>query len=318
MISSVVRFRRGTTSVAAKVRMSVTIAVLGPQHLDGDVRGVGDRPGPLLHAEHQRVRGLLEAVGVGARGGPVLDHAQRLAQPGQGVRARPQLPRAQDREHHVDALLPARRLAEHVQAVADLRVLDLAEPAVEVHDEVVEALVLGLVGDAEVAVELRGLDQLPDLAADRGDLAGVHRLDRGVLVEQLLEAGQVAVRLGARHRRDEVVDERRVRAALGLRALARVVDQERVDQRQVPEDRVGRAGRRERRGLAGQPLEVAVLADVHQRVRAERGLQPAVGREVVVRGRQVGVVVDRDRVLPEPARAAASSRRRCRAGGRRR
>ena len=62
---------------------------------------------------------------------------------------------------------------------------------------VVRALV-----QAEVVVELGGLDQRPDLRADRGQLRRVHRGDVGVLVEQLLEPGDVAVGLGARHRRD--------------------------------------------------------------------------------------------------------------------
>lgn len=44
-----------------------------------------------------------------------------------------------------------------------------------------------------------------------------------------------------------------------------------------------------------------MLAQVHDRVRAESGVQPVVGGQVVVAGRQVGVVVDRDRVVPEAA-----------------
>ena len=96
-------------------------------------------------------------------------------------------------------------------------------------------------------------------------------------------------------------------AALGLGALARVVDQEGVDQREVAEGGVGAAGGGQARVLAGQPLQVAVLAQVDHRVGAEAavvgaGRDPAVGGQVVVRGRQIGVVVDRDRVLAEAAR----------------
>ena len=64
----------------------------------------------------------------------------------------------------------------------------------------------------------------------------------------------------------------------------------------------GAAGGGHARGLAGQPLQVAVLADVHHGVRAEAVAQPVVGGQVVMAGRQVGVVVDRDRVRAEPAR----------------
>ena len=44
-----------------------------------------------------------------------------------------------------------------------------------------------------------------------------------------------------------------------------------------------------------------MLAHVDDGVRAELVLQPAVDGEVVVGGREVGIVVDRDRVLPEAA-----------------
>ena len=91
-------------------------------------------------------------------------------------------------------------------------------------------------------------------------------------------------------------------AALGLRALARVVDQKRIDQRQVAQRRVGAARRRHAQRLAGQPLEVSVLAEMHHHVRLESGGEPVIGGQVMVAGRQVGVVVDRHRVLAEPPR----------------
>ncbi|CAM5485148.1 hypothetical protein SBADM41S_05495 [Streptomyces badius] len=75
------------------------------------------------------------------------------------------------------------------------------------HDEVVEALVLRAVLHPEVVVELRRLDQRPDLGADRRKLRRVHRRDLGVLVEELLQTRDVAVAVGAGHRRYEVVDQ---------------------------------------------------------------------------------------------------------------
>ena len=150
-------------------------------------------------------------------------------------------------------------------------------------------------------MHVRGLHEGPDLRADGRQLGRVHRGDVAVLVEQLLEPRDVAVRLRAGHGRHQVVDDRGVRAALGLRALARVVDEERVDQRQVRDGRVRGAVSREGGVLARQPLQRAVLADVHQRVRAEPVGQPAVGGQVVVGRRELGVVVDRHGVLAEPA-----------------
>ena len=153
-----------------------------------------------------------------------------------------------------------------MQAVADLDVLDLAQPAVDVQDHVVERVLFGLLGQAQVVVHLGGPDQRPDLLADGGQLAGVQRGDVRVLVEQLLQTRNVAIGFGAGHRRDQVVDEHRVRPPLGLGALARVVDQERVDQRQVAQRGVGSAGRRHAQRLSRQPLQVAVLAQVHDGV----------------------------------------------------
>src|SRR5690606_6471382 len=78
-------------------------------------------------------------------------------------------------------------------------------------------------------------------------------------------------------------------------------------QREVAEGGVGAAGGGQSGVLAGQPLQVAVLAEVDHRVGAEAavvggGGDPAVGGQGVVGGRQVGVVVDRGGVLAEAAR----------------
>ena len=222
--------------------------------------------------------------------------------PGTELLAAEQLAGAQDRQHQVEFGSPVGRLAQDVQAVADLDVLDLAQPAVDVQQHVVERVLVGPVLQPQVVIHLRGPHQRPDLLPDRGQLARVQRGDVGVLVEQLLEPGDVAVGLGPGHRRDQVVDQHGVGPALGLGALAGVVDQERVDQRQVAERGVGAARGRHAQRLAGQPLEVAVLAEVHDGVRAETRVQPAVGRQVVMARRQIRVVVDRDGVLAEPAR----------------
>ena len=189
-----------------------------------------------------------------------------------------------------------------MQAVADLDVLDLAQPAVDSHQHVVEGVIVGAFGQAEVVVHFGRAHQGPDLLADRGQFGRVECGDIGVLVEQLFQARGVAVTLGPGHRRDQVVDDGGVGTAFGLGALAGVVDQERVDQRQIAQGGVGSAVRRHPDGLSGQPLQVAVLAHVHHRMRTEAVPQPEVGGQVVVAGRQIGVVVDGDRVLPEPTR----------------
>ena len=88
-----------------------------------------------------------------------------------------------------------------------------------------------------------------------------------------------------------MVDDDRLRAALGLRPLARVVDDERVDVRERAERRLRVARGGEGEGFAGKPFEVPVLAHVHDRVHPRPLPEPRVEGEVAVGGYQVGVVI---------------------------
>ncbi len=272
-----------------------------------DVRAHPGRRGRVpargIHAGDERAGGRLETVDLHPRGTAALDQTERGPQTRQRPRrAAPHLRRPQDRQHQVHPRVTGRGGAEDVQAVADLGVLHLAEVSVDMQQEVVEVVVAGTLVQPEIVVELGGLDERPDLRPDRRQLGRVERGQGGVLVQELFQPGHVTVGVGAGQRRHQMVDDDRVRPALGLRALPGIVDQEGVDQRQVAEDRVRRAPRRQAEALAGQPLQRAVFAQVHDRVRAELLVQPAVGGQVVVGRRQVRIVVDRHRVLPEPPR----------------
>ena len=99
------------------------------------------------------------------------------------VLATPHLGGAQDRQHQVDPRRSGRRFAQHMQPVADLGVLDLAQPAVDVQQEVVELFVVGPVVEPQIAMHLRGAHQVPDLAADGRQLGRIHRRDVSVFIE---------------------------------------------------------------------------------------------------------------------------------------
>ena len=244
-------------------------------------------------------------VSAGSRRRPGSARRARRSRPQPVGHGRPQrgdraLGEAQQGGQEVDLGVALGGAAEGVEPAADLGVLQLAEVAVEVEEEVVEVVVAGRrAGRVQVVVEGGPLAQLPDLGPEGGELGRVEGRHLVVLVEEPLEPGQVVVDLGPGHRRDEVVDDDRVGPPLGLGALAGIVDHERVDERQVAEGGVGPAGRREADPLAGQPFQVAVLADVDDGVGPPRPFQPAVGGQVVVGRRQVGGVVDGDRVLAE-------------------
>ena len=83
-----------------------------------------------------------------------------------------------------------------------------------------------------------------------------------VFVDQALQPRQLAVQLGAGQRRRQMVDDHGGGAALRLDALARIVDDERIEMRHAPEDRLGQARGRQAGALARQPFEIAVLAEM--------------------------------------------------------
>ena len=180
--------------------------------------------------------------------------------------------RAQHGEDQVDPRLALGRLAEHVQAVADLGVLDLAEPAVDVQDEVVESSSSGRSSSprSRCSASARISAQISPRTA--GSFAGS--------MAAMLAARRAAARaarcrrsLGPGQRRHEVVDDGGVGTALGLGPLAGVVDEERVDQRQVAERRVGPQAAESATVLPGSHSSVAVLAKMDDGVGAETAVR---------------------------------------------
>ena len=93
-----------------------------------------------------------------------------------------------------------------------------------------------------------------------------------------------------------MIDDHRLGAALGLRALTRIVDDKRIKMGQWREDRLRKALRRQSQRFAGKPFERTVLAEMDDRVGAKILAQPRISREIAVRRHQGGVVVGRFRV----------------------
>lgn len=103
-------------------------------------------------------------------------------------------------------------------------------------------------------------DQVPDLGLNRWQFRGIERLHLVVFVHELFELGNVVVHVGPHHGRYEVINDHGMGAALGLRALAGIVDDEGVDERQITQSKIGVTGRGEPDTLARQPFEGAGLA----------------------------------------------------------
>ena len=119
------------------------------------------------------------------------------------------------------------------------------------------ALDAGLAGETRA---LRGLDDQP-----RQTLAPppVEPVGDGVFVDQPLELLRRPAKLGIHQRRRQMADGHGGDAALGLRRLSRIADEERIEHRQRADHRLREACGRQRHGLAGQPFERAMRAHMH-------------------------------------------------------
>ena len=119
-------------------------------------------------------------------------------------------------------------------------VLEVAEPGVEGDQRFLRRLAIGRAFLEQPALA-------PPLEDQRGDGARAARIEPlrlGEFVEQPLELERGPMRSGGDQRRRQVADRRRADAALGLRRLARIVDDERIDDRRRAEQDFGRASSR--------------------------------------------------------------------------
>ena len=192
------------------------------------------------------------------------------------------------RDQRLCALPSGRPLAEHMQTIADLQFLQVADVRIELSKR---AARLALEIKPEVLVEAVPLREVGNLGSDQLRAARIARFGRGIFVDQRFERRRWAVALGARHRRHQMVHDDSRRPPLGLRALARIVDDERIDHRQRTERRFRITALRKRQRLPRQPFEIAMLAHVHERVGGKFLAEPEVEGEIGMRRDEIGIVI---------------------------
>ena len=188
-----------------------------------------------------------------------------------------------------------------MQAIADLGLFDLAQVGVQPAQQRFALSIICRFGKAQLNVQAICQHLLQDAVAQQLGAARVQRQGFVVLVHAAFELLQGPIGFGPRHGGHKVVDDDGLCAALGLRALARVVDDKGVQVRQRAQDGVRPAGRAQRHALAGQPFQVAVLAHVHHGIHLIDTANPKVKSQVVVRGHQVSIVVSGNQVEVAPA-----------------
>ncbi len=222
--------------------------------------------------------------------------------------------RARDRHQRIDPRPPRRRCAENMQPVADLHFLEVAEIGVERLQRLAGLARWSMPRSRSRPGAAARSPRSPGTRCSAPP-RGRHRR-RVAFVDQRLQRRERPMQLGAGHRRHQVVNDHRRRAPLGLRALAGIVDDEGIDQRRRPEAELRPAVRRQRQRLARQPFEIAVLAEMDDRVRGEgrraathrrRGSHAAARRSPSWRLAFVVAVEPRD---------GCTAQRRCRSAGR--
>ena len=187
------------------------------------------------------------------------------------------------------ACLPTSSAAPNtLKPVADAHLLDVAEPGVEPGERGRGFLA---VADAAIGGEAARMRPLDDGRAEQPGAARIERERFSIFVEQRFEVARRAMRAGLGERRRHMADRHRADAPLGLRRLAGVVDDEGVDHRNGAEHHLGSAGGVQRHGLARQPLQRAVRAEMHQRVDAFDRPKPEIEGDVAVARRSGGVVI---------------------------
>ena len=121
--------------------------------------------------------------------------------------------------------------------------------------------------------------------------AAVEPVGLRIFVDQPLELLLVLVEPGAGQRRRQMAERDGGDAALGLRGLAGIADDEGIDDRQRAGDDLGKAGLAQRDRLAGQPFQRAMGADMDEGMAAERLPQPQAEGEQRMARRQRRVVI---------------------------
>ena len=201
---------------------------------------------------------------------------------------------AQQRQQGVDTQSPGRGFAENMQPVADLRLFEVAQIGVQTRQPNSRiGVAVEVVVQLQLAINVGVAHQLENIALQFTGAARVEQLRLVIFIGQQFQITQRAVGFGAGQRRHQVVDDHRLGAPLGLCALARVVDDKRVNIGQRAEYRIRPALLRQADAFARQPLQIAVFAHVHHGMGAIGVAQPEVKRQIPVRRHQIRVVIHR-------------------------
>ena len=121
-----------------------------------------------------------------------------------------------------------RHAAKYMQAIADLHLLEIAEMRVERAQGVVGRRIPRHI---DVRVEPLRPRQRQDILGEHGGPLRIEISGQRIFIDQRLQPCQVVVQFGTGHWRRQMIDDDRAGTALGLDALAGIVDDKRIEMR---------------------------------------------------------------------------------------
>ena len=195
---------------------------------------------------------------------------------------------AQQMHDLADEDVSFRRLSQHVEADMDLAVLQFFYVSVEFGQVVFKGFCF-IVGNR--FVQLCFVSQFQNLFLQLRGLFRIFFLKMAVLVCHFFQLRQLVESARFRHGGGQVTDEAGTAPAFGDDAFAGDGHQVGVNVGQAAQGDVRIAGTVQPRGLAGQPFQVAMGAQVDHRVRLEHFPQPVIKCKILVGGRDGRIVV---------------------------
>ena len=197
---------------------------------------------------------------------------------------------AQDLRQQAVGKIGRRRFAKDVEPVPDLHFLQITQIVIELQK--LFSRVLGLVDSAIFGNSSAGCCR-QNVGQERVRARAIHAGGFVIFIHLRFKLGHDAMAVGLCHWRGQMVDDDGCCAAFGLRALARIIDDEWIEMRHRSQHSLGNTGGFQRQRLSGQPFKIAVLAEMHHGINAEFMAHPPIEREVIMRRHQIGRMIGR-------------------------
>ena len=159
-----------------------------------------------------------------------------------------------------------------MQTEADLGFLEFAQIAIGGIQKPIEMLVLAILplrAASVVSGQLQQAQLFCQLGAQQLGPLTAHLARFPVLIHLGLEALQIPMQPRPSQGWGEVIEDHRLGPPFGLGSFARIVDNEGIEVGHGAEGPLGKAPVGEAQALAGQPLQVAVLTNMHHHMGPE-------------------------------------------------